>query len=48
MLFYFGDTATLTKVCCKVTMRNWSPQSKIYLIFTSYKLVRNGEVCRGQ
>ena len=29
-------------------MRNWSPQSKIYLIFTSYKLVRNGEVCRGQ
>ena len=29
-------------------MRNWSAHSKIYLIFTSYKLVRKGEVCRGQ
>ena len=29
-------------------MRNWAAQSKIYLIFTSYKLVRNGEMCRGQ
>merc|ERR1719412_1030081 len=37
----FDNPASIT-----VTMRNWSPQSKIYLIFTSYKLVRNGEVCR--
>ena len=29
-------------------MRNWAAQSKIYLIFTSYKLVRNGQMCRGE
>ena len=32
----------------QVTMRNWAAQSKIYLIFTSYKLVRNGQMCRGE
>jgi len=37
----FDNPASIT-----VTMRNWAAQSKIYLIFTSYKLVRNGEMCR--
>ena len=30
----------------QVSLRNWNVQSKIYLIFTSYKLVRSGETCR--
>ena len=30
----------------QVSLRNWNVQSKIYLIFTSYKLVRRGETCR--
>jgi len=37
----FDNPASIT-----VTMRNWAAQSKIYLIFTSYKLVRNGQMCR--
>ena len=30
----------------QVSLRNWNVESKIYLIFTSYKLVRQGETCR--
>ena len=35
------------KIILQVTMRNWAAQSHIYLIFTSYKLVRKGQTCRG-
>ncbi len=29
-------------------MRKWSLYSKLYLIFTSYKLLNNGESCTGE
>ena len=37
----FDNPASIT-----VSLRNWNVESKIYLIFTSYKLVRRGETCR--
>jgi hypothetical protein len=31
-----------------VRLRKWSLYSKLYLIFTSYKLLNNGESCTGE
>jgi len=35
-----------TPATIQVKMKNWSLQSKIYLIFTSYKLLNDGQSCR--
>ena len=32
----------------KVILSNWKQKSKIYLIFTSYKLLAAGQSCRGE
>ena len=35
-------------IIVQVKLPNWNLRSKIYLIFTSYKLLANGEACRGE
>ena len=37
----------LSTVSVQVKLPNWNLQSKIYLIFTSYKLLADGQSCRG-